>query len=272
MGNAGSTADQPWGYAGYPAALPHVLGVSRCAGRHGAPFSNRDLLYNDIAAPGEDIFSTLPRALTSSTRPGCVLQGYSDCGPIEFRRGEGTSFSAPQVPAAAAVLLGSRPQLRADQVAALLTRSAVDAESDTGCQRCSSGRDALTGWGVLNVQRTRSRRSTDPYLSRTVSRPTTRRPPQSGCGAARVGESALRSTTGTIRSTSTDQARRGQRLVALLRGPGGTDTNLFLWKPGTRRVAGFAVDRRRLAAQSKSPARSSESAFASGRVAGTSSR
>src|SRR5207244_9031051 len=47
--------------------------------------------------------------------------------------------------------------------------------------------------------------------------------------------------------------RRGQRLVARLRGPRGTDTNLFLWKPGTRRVSGFAVDRRLLAAQSKSP-------------------
>ena len=41
--------------------------------------------------------------------------------------------------------------------------------------------------------------------------------------------------------------------MARLRGPRGTDTNLFLWKPGTRRVGGFAVDRRLLAAQSKSP-------------------
>jgi hypothetical protein len=47
--------------------------------------------------------------------------------------------------------------------------------------------------------------------------------------------------------------RRGQRLVARLRGPRGTNTNLFLWKPGTRRVAGHAVDRRLLAAQSTSP-------------------
>ena len=47
--------------------------------------------------------------------------------------------------------------------------------------------------------------------------------------------------------------RRGQRLVARLRGPRGTNTNLFLWKPGTRRVAGSAVNRRLLAAQSTSP-------------------
>jgi hypothetical protein len=47
--------------------------------------------------------------------------------------------------------------------------------------------------------------------------------------------------------------RRGQRLTARLRGPRGTDTNLFLWKPGTTRVGGRAVDRRQLAAQSKSP-------------------
>ena len=36
----------------------------------------------------------------------CVEQGYSDCGPFEFRRAEGTSFSAPMVAAAAALVLG----------------------------------------------------------------------------------------------------------------------------------------------------------------------
>ena len=253
-GNAGSTADQPWGYAGYPAALPHVLGVSAVARDGTVPsFSNRDLLYNDIAAPGEDIFSTLPRALTSSTRPGCVLQGYSDCGPIEFRRGEGTSFSAPQVSAAAAVLLGSRPQLRADQVAALLTRSAVDAESDTGCQRCSSGRDALTGWGVLNVA------NAVEALDRSLPEPDRFEANDEAATAVRLWGRKGRRIRATVDYWDDPidvyriKLRRGQRLVAILRGPGGTDTNLFLWKPGTRRVAGFAVDRRRLAAQSKSP-------------------
>ncbi len=65
VGNSDNAPTEPWGFAGYPAALPHVLGVS-AIGRDGSvpSFSNRDRRYNDIAAPGEDIFSTLPRALT----------------------------------------------------------------------------------------------------------------------------------------------------------------------------------------------------------------
>ena len=47
--------------------------------------------------------------------------------------------------------------------------------------------------------------------------------------------------------------RRGQRLVARLRGPIGANSNLFLWKPGTQRIGGKSADRRLLAAQSKSP-------------------
>ena len=105
VGNADNAPTEPWGYAGYPAALPHVLGVSAIARDGTVPnFSNRDRRHNDIAAPGEEIFSTLPRDLTSEAKPGCLPQGYSDCGPVEFRRGEGTSFSAPQVAGAAAVL------------------------------------------------------------------------------------------------------------------------------------------------------------------------
>src|SRR5438067_7157397 len=134
VGNADGAPTEPWGYAGYPAALPHVLGVSAVARDGTVPmFSNRDSRYNDVAAPGDGIFSTLPRALTAVTRPGCVLQGYSDCGPIEFRRGEGTSFAAPQVSAAAALLFATDSTLQPDQVSNIITRTALDAHHVTGC-------------------------------------------------------------------------------------------------------------------------------------------
>ena len=71
-------------------------------------FSNRDAIYNDISAPGSGIFSTFPCAITA-LRPTCVDQGYSDCGPDEYRNPEGTSFAAPQVSAAAAVLFAVEP-------------------------------------------------------------------------------------------------------------------------------------------------------------------
>ena len=62
-------------FASYPAALPHVLGVSALARSGSSPsFSNRDAVYNDVAAPGEDIVSTFPRSLTAE-RPGVRRAG-----------------------------------------------------------------------------------------------------------------------------------------------------------------------------------------------------
>ena len=50
VGNADNAPQQPWGYAGYPAALPHVLGVSAVNRDGSVPlFSNRDSVYNDLA-------------------------------------------------------------------------------------------------------------------------------------------------------------------------------------------------------------------------------
>ena len=71
-------------------------------------YSNRDAIYNDISAPGSGIFSTFPLAITAQ-RPLCTDQGYSDCGTDDYRNPEGTSFAAPQVAAAAAVLFALEP-------------------------------------------------------------------------------------------------------------------------------------------------------------------
>ena len=64
---------------------------------------------------------------------------YSNCGPFEFQDAIGTSFAAPQVSAAAALLLGQDPTLRPEQVAWLLERSADDADAATGCDICPAG-------------------------------------------------------------------------------------------------------------------------------------
>jgi subtilisin family serine protease len=254
VGNADNAPTEPWGYAGYPAALPHVLGVSAIARDGTVPiFSNRDQRHNDISAPGEGIFSTLPRAITSDTKPSCFPKGYSDCGPPEFKRGEGTSFSAPQVAAAAAVLFATTPSVQADQVAYALTRSAADVGPGTGCQRCTVGRDSLTGWGLLDVA--------------AAVRKLSDSPPDADQYEANDDASIAASLWGRkgqrIRATvdfwddRVDaykvKLRAGQRFVAVLRGPGGANPNLFLWRPGTTRVGGRSVDRTLLAAQSKTP-------------------
>jgi subtilisin family serine protease len=151
VGNSDQAPTSPWKYASYPAALPHVLGVSATSETGGVPsFSNRDFIYNDLAAPGLRILSTLPRPLTARF-PSCSEQGYSSCGPEEYREAQGTSYAAPQVAAAAAVLLSLRPTLHPEQVTKILQETAVDLNVATGCSACADGRDAYSGWGRLNV-------------------------------------------------------------------------------------------------------------------------
>jgi subtilisin family serine protease len=153
VGNGSESPSTPWPYADWPAALPHVIGVAAVGPGGGVPdFSNRDPRFVDLAAPGSDIVSTVPRALTAAD-PTCPDVGYSDCAGGQFRPAEGTSFAAPQVSAAAALLLSIEPTLTPDQVAWLLERSADDAKPATGCPTCPLGRDALTGWGTLDAAR-----------------------------------------------------------------------------------------------------------------------
>jgi subtilisin family serine protease len=151
-GNSDYAPASPWSFASYPAALPHVLGVSSYDEKGAVPkFSNRDRVYDDVAAPGENILSLLPRQLTARY-PTCSEQGYSSCGPEEYREGaQGTSFSAPQASAAAAVLFSLHPTLHPEQVTTLLERTAVDMEPKTGCAACTVGRDQLSGWGRIDV-------------------------------------------------------------------------------------------------------------------------
>jgi subtilisin family serine protease len=237
VGNGDQAPSLPWEYANYPAALPHVIGVSALS-RDGSvpPFSNRDVLHNDISAPGEDIVSTLPRALTE-VRPTCIEQGYSPCGSREFKRGEGTSFAAPQVAAAAALMLSERPSLRPEQISLLLRQSATDVTALQGCRPCSSGHDVLSGWGRLDVDA-----ALRAVQSGELPRPDQFEPnDEAGHRAAKLGR---RKAVLRLRATVDywDDPldvyriwlRRGQRFSARLNGFGETDAELSLWRPNTR--------------------------------------
>jgi subtilisin family serine protease len=236
VGNAEQGAIKPWPYASYPAALPHVLGVSALARDGSVPlFSNRDKIYNDIAAPGAGIVSTMPLEMTAPFKE-CLDQGFSTCGPEEWRKGEGTSFAAPQVSAAAAVLLAERPDLHPEQVTALLTETARDVNAATGCQACPPRRDAYTGWGRLDV--TAALRQLGGVIP-----PRDRYEPNDDAGddAAHLwGRTRRIEATLDFWDDQNDvyaiRLRRGQPVFASLRGPAGTDTNLILWQPGTKRV------------------------------------
>jgi len=252
VGNATEAPRQPWFYANYPAALPRVLGVSALERSGAVPmFSSRDRIHNDIAAPGNDIFSTLPRTLTA-LRHGCANQGYADCGPEQYKHARGTSFASPQVAAAAALLFGQYPSLTAAQVATLLTRAADDASAATGCSACEPGRDALSGWGKLDIARALSTVRAGRVPAADAFEPND----DAGSSAATLWSRARR----TIRATAdywedhTDvyrvHLRAGRRLTAKVTGPRGLA--LVLWRPGTERVDALALSLSSLpAAQSR---------------------
>lgn len=89
-----------------------------------APFSSvgptsAGLAKPDLVAPGAHVVSTRsPGSTVDTTFPSARID------PIYFR-GSGTSFSAPQVAGAAALLLQQRPWLTNNQIKALLSGTAV---------------------------------------------------------------------------------------------------------------------------------------------------
>ncbi|WP_198172454.1 S8 family peptidase [Hymenobacter ginkgonis] len=114
----------------YPASYDHVLAVAATDGGGViAAFST----YNtrvDLAATGVEIPST---------------GGVTD---TDYRAGTGTSFSAPQVAGAAALVRARFPQLRAEQVRAQLRRTANAAIYNLPANVPYIG---LLGTGTLNV-------------------------------------------------------------------------------------------------------------------------
>ena len=265
VGNGDHAPATPWPFASYPAALPHVLGVGAYGKNGDVPlFSNRDDVFVDLAAPGQDMLSLFPRALTGKN-PSCSEQGYSSCGPKEYRHADGTSFSAPQVTAAAAMMLALRPELRPDQVSNLLERTADDATPANGCVSCTIGRDGLTGFGRLDV-------AAAIHALHAPLPPADHLEPNDDTGpfaAAVYRHGFATSATLDTWDDPTDVYRvpleRGQRLVVRVPGSG-ADVSLALWKPA---VTSLALARTSLrAARSVHPAGAPERISYRARAAG----
>ena len=132
----------------YPAALLQPPG-SRGAGGAGlsvaastragtrARFSSVGT-HLSLAAPGESVFGAVSSLSSASRYPRVALPG-SAAGLYGY--GSGTSFAAPQVAGAAALVWAANPALRADEVASIIEQTASGA---------GSWNEEL-GFGVLNV-------------------------------------------------------------------------------------------------------------------------
>ena len=252
VGNGDEALQLPWPYAGYPAALPHVIGVSALTPSGNVPdYSNRDPVFNDISAPGSGIFSTYPTALTQ-LRPTCPDQGYSDCASSdEYRNAEGTSFAAPQVTAAAAVLFALVPTLTNGQVTYILEHSADDMTAGSGCPRCALGRDALSGWGRLDLAKAIGN------LSGPLPPPDHLETNDDAGVLAKTLWGNPQKVTATLDYYDDPvdvyrvQLHKHQKLTAsLAAGWPGASVALELWRPGTRQVDVASTVRKLRAAQS----------------------
>jgi subtilisin family serine protease len=208
-GNDGTTK------ANLPAALPHVLavGASDLAGTRAA-FSNTGP-WIDLVAPATSLVAPMPAAFCAS--------GYGVAN--------GTSFAAPAVSGAAALLAKLRPELTPQQRFDVLRTSAHDV--------APSGRDDETGFGLLDVGAAMVAKAPVPESSREVDDD-----PYYVRGANASGHPVLlaKARTATLTgqvSPAKDPSdvyrvrlRKGDRFVASAKVTGQDSVvSLALWKP-----------------------------------------
>lgn len=131
----GSVNEESPNLVKYPAAFDNVISVGSLNSEGAiSDFSNRNA-FVDLCAPGEGILST-------SNPDDASTSG------LQYSTMSGTSFSAPQVSAAAALVKARWPELDADGVLSALTGSAIDLgaagrDDDYGCGKL----DAATAVG-----------------------------------------------------------------------------------------------------------------------------
>ena len=131
------------------------VGASTVSGERAA-FSNTGSQLS-LVAPGEDVFGAVAAAAPASAYPRVRLPG-STKGLYGF--GSGTSYAAPEVAGAAALVMAANPLLPADEVARILKESA-------------SGHGVWSptlGYGVLDVAGAVALAQGTPSVTRIRSR------------------------------------------------------------------------------------------------------
>jgi subtilisin family serine protease len=151
----------------YPAAYLQPVGSNGRGGRGlavgattltgaRADFSNTGS-HISLAAPGEDVFGAISSRAARLAYPATALPG-SSAGLYGY--GSGTSYAAPQVAGAAALVWAANPLLSAEQVADILEQTA-------------SGRGSWNpelGFGVLDAAAAVERARTTPAVMLTAAK------------------------------------------------------------------------------------------------------
>ena len=255
VGNGPESPATPWNYADYPAALPHVIGVSAVREDGSVPqYSNRDAVYIDIAAPGDDIFSTIPTNLVddgAAVREPAVLGLRPDRVP---RRDRHVVRGAAGVGCRRAAARRRTRRSDPEQVSWLLERSATDDDPSTGCSQCPPGRDALTGWGTLDVDNALTMLTSGVQLPA----PDHYEPNDDAGPWAHDLPPLPRTITASLDYWDDNvdvyrvQLTKGQRLYARLTPSVTATVRLALWAPGTQRVESLDLTNVRLAQSHRS--------------------
>jgi type VII secretion-associated serine protease mycosin len=121
---AAGNSYQDGNQASYPAAYPEAVAVAAIdSGLHHASFSNTGA-YVDIAAPGDLIWSSYGQ------------------GRSQYALMSGTSMATPYATATAALVIGEKPSISANDLVHALEASATDLGAP--------GRDNTFGYGLIN--------------------------------------------------------------------------------------------------------------------------
>jgi subtilisin family serine protease len=128
-GNAGGQVEYPAAYDAY------CLAVAATDYNDSRPSWSNSGSEVDVAAPGESIFSTVPRGFYG---PGSVDYGFSS----------GTSASAAHVSGLAALIVSLKPFLTAVQVMDVIRFSSDDVNASA-----YPGKDEFLGYGRINMEK-----------------------------------------------------------------------------------------------------------------------
>lgn len=149
-----SAGNDDCGPVRYPAAYPEVIAVGAIeSDRTRALFSNCGPEL-DLVTPGVDILSTHPNTQMPPPFLGLGLCTQMIPGETQYCYSQGTSFAAPHVSGAAALLWSACPGLTRDQVRSYLESNIVDLGE--------VGRDDAYGHGLLQVDAALAEALEDP--------------------------------------------------------------------------------------------------------------